>query len=92
MFNTSTVRDRISMFSNAPALRAPSFDLVNKVQGERPEVQILALATALTALSEAIGMNPHDIITIISKAKGHIDGPFSTQYKALQAYAQGEFN
>ena len=90
-FPKQTVKDRIGFFHDATGLRTPAFKVINLVQDEDPANQILATATALVALCEAIGADPHDLISKINRAKHHIDGPFSTQYRAIVEYARGEF-
>lgn len=90
-FPKQTVKDRIGFFHDATGLRVPAFKVINLVQDEDPANQILATATALVALAEAIGVDPHDLIQKIQRAKHHIDSPFSNEYRAIGAYAQGEF-
>ena len=88
----SVIKDRIGFFHNAAALRVPAFKVINIVQDEEdPSTQILATAAALVAMSEAIGLDPHDLIQKIHRARNHIDGPFSTEYRAMVEYAKGEF-
>lgn len=90
-FPKQTVKDRIGFFNDASGLRVPAFKVINLVQDEDPATQILSIATALVALSEAIGADPHDLIQKIGRAKQHIDTPFSHEYRAIGAYAKGEF-
>ncbi|MEM7200287.1 MAG: hypothetical protein AAF628_08490 [Planctomycetota bacterium] len=87
----SAIRDQIALFGRAGQLREPAFKAASAIQDERPHIQILALATALAAECDAIQMNPHDVVQMVERAKQHIDGPFSTQYRALIEYFQGEF-
>lgn len=91
MVTKRTVRERIGFFNDAAPLRVPAFKVINLVQDEDPAVQILATATALTALCEAVGVDPHDLLQKIDRAKRHIDGPFSSHYRAIVEYAKGEF-
>jgi len=90
-YPSSTVKDRVGFFNDASSLRAPAFKIINLIQEEDPANQILATATALVALAEAINVDPHDLISKINRAKRHIDSPFSTEYRAIGAYAKGEF-
>ena len=91
MFPKSTVRDRIDLFSNASQLRKPAFKIISQIQEEDPAIQILSAASALSAMCEAIGYNPHDVVSRINRAKRHIDAPFSNEYQAMVEYAKGEF-
>jgi hypothetical protein len=91
MYPASTVRDRLGFFNNAAQLRKPAFQIISKIQDNDPADQILATATALVAMCEAIQADPHDVVMKINRAKRHIDGPFSTQYRAIVEYAKGEF-
>lgn len=81
--------DKLTHFS-AAELREPAVKVLNVLQDAQPEHQLLALATTLAALSDGLGVNPHDLLTRIDRAKRHIDAPFANQYRAIVAYAQGE--
>lgn len=91
MFTKRTVRDRLGFFHDATRLRKPAFAIISTIQEADPADQILATACALTAMCEAIGHDPHDVVTKIDRAKHHIDGPFATHYQAIVEYAKGEF-
>jgi hypothetical protein len=90
MPTADVIRSQIGFFNSVSGIRQPAFAVINAVQDAAPADQILAVATALTAMATAIGLDPHDLIQKIDRARRHIDGPFQTHFKAIEAYAKGE--
>lgn len=90
MPDPEAIRTRIGYFHDAAPLRVPAFKVIDQVQTEDADVQLLGVATALYAMCEALGLDPHDLLQKIARAKNHIDGPFTTHYAAIREYAKGE--
>ena len=88
--NPEAIRTRIGFFNDAAPLREPAFRVINLIQDEQADVQILALATSLYAVCDALQLDPHDLLQKVDRARHHIDGPFQSHFKAIREYAQGE--
>lgn len=83
------IRDRIGT-PNLPALRRLAVRQINHVQGEAPSDQLLATALSLVAMSESIGLDPHELVATARRVMAHAEGPFTHQIQALRDYARGE--
>lgn len=90
MKQPKTIRDQLSFLSNAAGLRAPLVKTVSAVQDYEPHLQLLGIAATLVCLADAIGINPHDLISRAQRAAADIDGPFANQWQAMRDYARGE--
>lgn len=85
-----SVSDRISMFSRPADIREPMVAVVDAVQTLPPEIQLLAIGTALTCLSEAIGLDVREVLRRVDRMKNDVDSPWQKQFRAMSEYAKGE--
>jgi hypothetical protein len=86
------LRDRIRAWCSPAPLRTLIVAMTTVVQDDPPEYQLLAPATLLVVYAEALGMDPHDLVTQVQRAKSHVSGPFSNEWRAMEAYAKGELS
>lgn len=89
MVSDAGIRDQI-VFASPPALRVPAFRVIDRTDGFTPGQQLLGTALALVAMSEAIGMNPHDLIVVARNAMADVEGPFTYHLQAIRDYAKHE--
>ena len=85
------LRDKVNYFTDVVALRRYFMMVVDCLQREPPDAQLLGPAAALVVLAEAVGIDPHEVVSIVQRAEKDIDGPFATQWQAMREYARGEF-
>jgi hypothetical protein len=89
-YSLGNVVDGIRWFSEHSALRKPMVRCISAMQDYRPEVRVLAPALAFTCMCDALGLNPHEVITQVKNATHNVNGPFSVQYRAMTDYTRGE--
>lgn len=90
MFKPHTVRDQITFSTTAADLRAPAFEVINRMQRHKPGTQIAATSLALVTMAEAIGLDPHELIATAKRMSVAAEGIYSAEIKAIRAYAQNE--
>jgi hypothetical protein len=89
-YSQGSVVDAIRWFSEHSRLRKPMVRVITAMQDYQPELRVLAPALAFTCMCDALGLNPHEVITQIKNATHNVNGPFSGQYRAMTAYTRGE--
>jgi hypothetical protein len=87
MTSKSAIKDAVHWFSEATRLREPVVRLLSAVQNLRPDIQIMALATALVLICQALRLDTHDIIEKSRRAIRDADGPYAPQIAAMRTYA-----
>lgn len=85
-----SIRDQISFLCSPAKVRVPAFQVINRLDGQAPGSQLMGAAVAVVAMAEAVGINPHDLITRANKCMSEVDGPYTTHIKAIREYAAGE--
>lgn len=86
-----TINDRITWFTDLPALRRGAFRTLDLLQSEpNTAVQYLGPAVAFVAMAETLGRDPHEDIVRIRRMMADINGPFSEQINAIKDYTKGE--
>lgn len=90
MIQAHTVRDGVVFSLSAAALRKPAFAVINRIQSRTPSEQIAATAVALVAMSEAVGLDPHDLVSRGRRMMSDVDGLFTAEIGAIKAYAAAE--
>ncbi len=89
MPSAGSIRDQIGTPS-LNSIRGLAIKQINHVQGESPANQLVGTALALTAMAEAIGMDPHDLVFVAQRVIAAAEGPFTHQIQALRDYARAE--
>ena len=84
-------RDRlIGMAATYPGeMREAMYKVISNSQ-DRPEVQVQAMAMALVATCRAIDIDVKDLLNTVDQMVYDLDGPFSSTFRALEAYARNE--
>lgn len=89
-FKSYTVRDQISFLANPAAVRVPSFQVINRLDGHSPGAQLLGAAVAVVAMAEAVGLSPHELIARAINCMKQVDGEYTYHIKAIREYAANE--
>ena len=84
-----TLRSRIGSIT-PPAVRAPAFKVIERVQGLDPAVQITASAVAVCAMAEAVGLSMRELICVAENTLRDCEGPHTEHIQAIRDYAKGE--
>lgn len=84
-------RDKlIGMCATHPtAMRTAMYKVISNSQ-DTPEVQVQAMGMALVATCSALGINVRDLLETVERMRDDLEGPFSSTFRALEAYARGE--
>ena len=90
MHTPHSIRDGLSLFNDLPALQRAAFEVVNRMQHQRPAVQLLGTAVALKAMCESANVNLSDLLAQAQRVLAVADGPFTTHIQAIRDYAAGE--
>lgn len=90
MFNTNTVNDRITAFTDLAALRHASYRALSALDSEKPEVKFLAPGLLFVTMAQQLGRNPHEDIVPLRRIIRAAEGPFTEQVQALRDYVRGE--
>lgn len=86
-----TINDRISWFTDLPALRQGAFAVLDAMQKQpKQAVQVLGPGVAFVAMCESLGRDPHEDIVRIRRMMSEVDGPFTAEVQAIRDYAAGE--
>jgi hypothetical protein len=85
-----SIADQTRWASNASRLRQPLVRLVSANQDEPPHHQVLTPALAVVLMAKATGQNPHEIINQTVRMVSDVDGPFATQWRAMEEYVKHE--
>lgn len=90
MISAPAIREQIALAANPARLRIPAFRVIDRMQDYRPGEQLLGTAVALVAMSEAIGMSLHDLLSVAQNAMREVEGPFTHHVQAIRDYAKHE--
>ena len=80
---------RIGSFSPAQ-VRAPAFQVLTRIQGLDPGIQLLAVAVALCAMSQACELDMREVIYTAENLLRDCEGPYTEHIQAIRDYARGE--
>lgn len=89
MISDAAIRDQIT-FATPPDLRVPAYRVIDRTDGFSPGQQLMGTALALVAMSEAVGLNPHELIVFAQNAMADVEGPFTYHIQAIRDYAKHE--
>ena len=90
IFSDPNLGDRARNASTVACLREPAFLVIDRVQRLDPADQIRAVALALTAMCEGVGVDPHDLIHASHRMMSQATGPHTEHVQAIRDYAEGE--
>lgn len=90
MYEPRHVSEHLSLFSNAAAVRIPAFEVIHRMQGKHPAIQLLATAVALKAMTDAAGVDLSDLLHMAGRVITDAEGPFTAHIQAIRDYAAGE--
>lgn len=89
MASPQSVRDQIGM-PDLTQCRQLAVHQINHVQQASPANQLVATAIAIVAMSEAVDLNPYDVIAVARRAMNDAESPFTHQIQAIRDYAKSE--
>jgi len=89
MIEPRNVADRLGFFSPAE-VRGPAFLVIDRIQGLDPSIQITAVAVALCAMAQAVGLDMRDVINVAENTLRDAEGPYTQHIQAIREYAKGE--
>lgn len=90
IFSDPSLGDRTRTASSVAVLREPAFIVLDRVQRLDPADQIRAVALALTAMCEGVGVDPHDLVHASQRMMSQATGPHTEHVQAIRDYAEGE--
>ena len=87
-----SIRDAIAFSSGAAKLRHPAFAVIDALQHTHPAVQLDALFVAAVAMSQALDLDPHEMVIRARRILPDAEGPFGAgeNIGAIREYAKGE--
>ncbi len=71
------------------AMRTSMYRVISNSQ-DKPEVQVQAIGMALIATCSALNINVRELLETVERMRNDLDGPFSSTFRALEAYARNE--
>lgn len=90
LFSDPNLGDRARNASTVACLREPAFLVLDRVQRLDPADQIRAVALALAAMCEGVGISPHDVVYSAQRMMSAAEGPHTIHVQAIRDYAQNE--
>jgi len=81
--------DRLYTGGDPEQLRRAAYRVITRTQDE-PEIQVLAMATALFATCQALDVDIRQLLVSVERMKNDLDGPFVYTFDAIEAYARNE--
>lgn len=90
IFSDPNLGDRARNASTVAVLREPAFIVLDRVQRLDPADQIRAVALALTAMCEGVGISPHDLVYASQRMMSDAAGPHTVHVQAIRDYAENE--
>lgn len=82
-------RDKLLTGGDPERLRRAAYRVITRTQDD-PATQVKGMALALYATCEALDINIRDLLVAVERMKGDLDGPFTSTFRALEAYAREE--
>lgn len=90
LFSDPNLGDRARTASTVACLREPAFMVIDRIQRVDPADQLRAVALALTAMCEGVGINPHELVHSSQRMMSMATGPHTEHVQAIRDYAEGE--
>lgn len=87
-----TGRDRVSFRTSLSALKAPAFDVIDALQSHDGAIQVEAAGLAFVAMSQALGLDPHEMVIRHKRQLADSNAVRNAQIEAIADYAKGELN
>lgn len=82
-------RDKLFTGGEPELVRRAAYRVITRTQ-DTPEVQLMGMAVALVATCRALNGDIRELLVATERMVDDLDGPFTTQMRALEAYARGE--
>jgi len=81
--------DKLIHVQSPERLRLAVYRVIDRTQDD-PEVQLQAMAIALYSTCRALNVDLNRLLTAIERMERDLDGPFTSTFQALEAYARNE--
>lgn len=82
-------RDQLNTGASPANLRRAAFRVISQTQDD-PSVQVMAMAVALYATCDALKIDIRQLMVSMERMKDDLDGPFTSTFAAIEAYALNE--
>lgn len=86
----STIRLNLASASAPEPIRHAAFAVLDALQRHRPETQLDALFAAAVAMSQSLGLDPHDMVVRAKRVLPDLEGAYTNHLQAVRDYAKGE--
>lgn len=81
--------DLLFVGSDPSRLRTEAYRVITRTQ-TAPQVQVQAMAVALYSTCKALDIDIRQLLTSVERMERDLDGPFTSTFRAIEAYAQNE--
>jgi hypothetical protein len=81
--------DKLTTGGNPERLRQAAYRVITRTQDE-PDVQLKGMALALVATCRAVDVDIRQLLVSCERMVDDLDGPYTAQFRALEAYAREE--
>ena len=81
--------DKLTTGGDPERLRQAAYRVITRTQ-DQPDVQLKGVALALVAACRALNVDIRQLLVSCERMVDDLDGPYTTQFRALEAYARGE--
>jgi hypothetical protein len=85
-----TIRLNLAAASAPEPIRHGSFAVLDALQRYRPETQLDALFATAVAMSQSLGLDPHDMVVRARRVLPDLEAAYTNHLQAIRDYAKGE--
>lgn len=89
MESATRTRDRLLTGEPLEGYRKAAYRVITRTQ-DTPSTQVMGTALALAGMCRALNVDMRELIERVEAEYANVDGPFSTQLRALEAYTKSE--
>lgn len=89
-YSIPNIRMGVAYAADPQPLRDCAAAVMSRMQSHTPAVQLLGTAVALVAMSESLGLDPHEVVQRARRAVHDLEAAHTHQVQALRDYARGE--
>lgn len=90
MYEKHTIEDALRFLNTTQNVRVPAFQVLGRIEDAHPADQIMGVAIALVAMTEAVGLPVGDVLTRAQNMMADAEGPFTIHVQAIRRYAENE--